>query len=114
MVWVDVETNPSSGCGWSRTHAEHCTFVHDLVVALKNKGLTVGIYASNYMWQTIMGSQTACPSIASLTPHLWYAHYDGVQSFSDYKQIGGWAKPDIKQFRGDVSACSMGIDQNFY
>ena len=31
MVWVDVETNPSSGCGWSRTHAEHCTFVHDLV-----------------------------------------------------------------------------------
>ena len=56
MVWVDVETNPSSGCGWSRTHAEHCQFVHDLVVALKNKGLTVGIYASNYMWQTIMGS----------------------------------------------------------
>ena len=114
MVWVDVETNPSSGCGWSRTHAEHCQFLKEIVTELKNKGLNVGVYASNYMWQTVMGSQTACQEIASIAPHYWYAHYDGVQSFSDFIQTGGWHKPDIKQYRGDVSACSMGIDQNFY
>ena len=27
---------------------------------------------------------------------LWYAHYDGVPDFSDFKGFNGWAHPAIK------------------
>ena len=61
MVWLDVEINPSSRCGWGTDYSKNCAFVEELVDELLGKGLNVGIYASNYMWQTVMGSQRACP-----------------------------------------------------
>ena len=27
MVWIDVEANPSSGCGWGSDHAGNCNFL---------------------------------------------------------------------------------------
>jgi hypothetical protein len=64
------------------------------------------------MWQTIFGSFTACPSVAS--QQLWYAHYDGAATFSDFVSFGGWSKPNIKQFQGDTTLCGAGVDKNFY
>ena len=98
MVWVDVETNPSSGCSWSTHDAKsNCDFITEIVNRIKSHGKKVGVYASSYMWQTILGSRTNCPSVAS-SAQLWYAHYDKSPSFSDYTSIGGWSKPNIKQF----------------
>jgi len=34
------------------------------------------------MWQTIFGAAGNCPYFTSLP--VWYAHYDGVASFSDW------------------------------
>lgn len=65
------------------------------------------------MWQTIVGSRTGCTSAAS-SAQLWYAHYDKSPSFSDYLQIGGWSKPNIKQFQGDTTLCGAGVDKNYY
>ena len=65
MVWIDVETNPSSGCGWGNDYAGNCNFLVEIVNRIKSHGKTPGIYASQYMWQTIMGSQKACPAVAS-------------------------------------------------
>jgi hypothetical protein len=96
MVWIDVETNPSSGCGWGSDHAGNCAFLTETINRIKSHGKTAGIYASRYMWQTIMGSFTACASAAS--QQLWYAHYDNSPSFSDFQAFGGWTKPHIKQF----------------
>jgi hypothetical protein len=64
------------------------------------------------MWQSIFGSFTACPSVAS--QQLWYAHYDNSASFSDFAAFGGWTKPAIKQFQGDTTLCGAGVDKNFY
>ena len=115
MVWIDVETNTSPNCGWKSDHAANCQWLGELTDALKAKGLSVGIYLSSYMWQTIMGSQTACKEIAAKTPHMWYAHYDGVQTFNDYKQIGGWTKPNAKQYKGTTATtCSISVDLNWY
>ena len=50
MVWIDVETNTSPGCGWTSNHAENCKWLGELTDALKAKGLNVGIYLSSYMW----------------------------------------------------------------
>ena len=111
-VWIDVETNPSTGCSWSgHDAASNCAFVTEIVNAIKAKGKGVGIYASVYMWETIMGSKTACPGVASAA--LWYAHYDNNPSFSDFTSFGGWTKPTIKQYQGDTTLCGAGVDRNF-
>ena len=60
-----------------------------------------------------MGSKGACAGVASGVP-LWYAHYDNSASFSDYSQIGGWGRPAMKQFKGDITVCGTGVDETFY
>jgi len=84
----------------------------EIINRIKSKGKVPAIYASKYMWQTIFGSFGACPSVAS--QQLWYAHYDGVPSFSDFAPFGGWTKPAIKQYQGDTTLCGAGVDKNFY
>lgn len=113
MIWIDVETNPSPGCSWSGHDGNsNCQFLTDVINAIRAKGKHLGIYASRYMWQSIFGSFSACPSVAS--QQLWYAHYDGSTSFSDFQSFGGWSRPNIKQFQGDTTLCGAGVDKNFY
>jgi hypothetical protein len=115
MIWIDVETNPSSTCTWAKfSAASNCDYLGQLVNALKAKGKKVGIYASAYMWETIMGSRESCKSFTGLP--VWYAHYDNSPSFSDWSTVsfGGWGKPAIKQYAGDKVLCSTGVDLNFY
>jgi hypothetical protein len=64
------------------------------------------------MWQSIFGSSTACHTLGA--EELWYAHYDGSASFSDFAGFAGWTKPGMKQYQGDVTACSAGIDKNYH
>jgi hypothetical protein len=109
MIWLDVETNPSSGCGWS---GDNCGFLTEIVNRIKARGKVPAIYSSVYMWQNIFGGRNSCPSLAS--QQLWYAHYDNSPSFSDFGGFGGWSKPSIKQFAGDVTLCGAGVDKNFY
>ena len=50
-IWLDVETNPSSGCSWeSFSHASNCDYLSELVTAVRSHSKAVGIYASQYMW----------------------------------------------------------------
>jgi GH25 family lysozyme M1 (1,4-beta-N-acetylmuramidase) len=50
-VWLDIETNPSTGCSWSgHDAASNCNFMTELANAIKAKGKNVGIYSSMYMW----------------------------------------------------------------
>jgi hypothetical protein len=75
-IWLDVETNPSPGCTWAQgTGDSNCAYLKEVVDALEARGRSVGIYASGYMWNQIMGSKTACTSFSQYP--LWYAHYDG-------------------------------------
>ncbi len=111
MVWIDVETNPSSGCGWGSDHAGNCNYLNELIARIKSHGKAPGIYASRYMWQSIMGSFTACTAPGAHP--LWYAHYDNSASFSDFQAFGGWTKPHMKQYQGDTTLCSAGVDKNF-
>lgn len=112
MVWIDVETNPSPGCGWGTDYNGNCAFLTEVINRIKYHGKKPAIYASQYMWQSIMGGSRNCPSVAS--EQLWYAHYDGSPSFSDFVGFGGWTKPAIKQFQGDVTLCGAGVDKNYY
>lgn len=83
-----------------------------MVNNIKKRGKQVGIYASRYMWQVIMGSYDNCPYVASGVP-LWYAHYDGVPNFSDFTPFAGWKTPSIKQYQGTSSFCGASVDRNY-
>lgn len=111
-VWIDVETNPSSGCSWGGHDANsNCQFLTDTINRIKSHGKKVGIYSSTYMWTSIFGSKAACPAVGAFD--LWYAHYDNVMSFSDFSAFGGWTKPAMKQFAGDTTVCGLDVDKNY-
>ena len=115
MIWMDVETNPSSGCSWaSFSHASNCDYLGELVNAVKAQGKVPGIYASHYMWTEIFGTASACPHYTSVA--MWYAHYDGKETFDDYAALsfGGWTKPTVKQYKGTTTKCNAGVDLSFY
>lgn len=110
MVWIDVETNPSPGCGWGSDHTGNCNFLNEIIAKVKSHGKTPGIYSSKVMWTNIFGSATACTGAGS--QKLWYAHYDNNPSFGDFSSFGGWSKPSMKQFQGDVTLCGA-VDKNY-
>ena len=65
-VWLDIETNPSSGCSWSSySGSSNCEWATELANAVTSHGKTVGIYSSWSMWESIMGSRGACAGLAS-------------------------------------------------
>lgn len=35
-------------------------------------------------------------------------------SFSDWSDFGGWTRPSIKQYQGDITKCGAGVDVNWY
>lgn len=111
MMWFDIETNPSPGCGWSGDQTSNCNFLGALIDAGKSLGIHMGIYASAYMWETIMGS---CTVGADNGIVLWYAHYDYTRSFSDFSPFGGWTHPNIKQYNDAVGICNINADADWY
>ena len=71
--------------------------------------LRAGIYSSNSQWSPIMGNTAQFSNLP-----LWYPHYDNNPSFNDWYSFGGWSRPNIKQYAGDVGFCSAGVDLNYY
>ena len=113
MIWLDIETNPSTGCSWnSFSHASNCEYISELVTAIKGHGKVPGIYSSIHMWTEIMGAAANCNEHGSAP--LWYAHYDDNPSFSDFTPFGGWTKPNIKQYHGTTTLCGGGVDLSWY
>ena len=110
--YFDIETNPSPGCGWSGNLASNCKFLEEMIKAAHGEGKHVGVYASQYMWSSIMGD--GCTAGVDNGAQLWYAHYDGWQSFGDYSPFGGWSKPSIKQYGDNIGICGLGSDADWY
>ena len=111
MMWFDIETNPSPGCGWSGDQASNCNFLGELISAGHSHGIHMGVYASTYMWGSIMGD---CSVGAANGLALWYAHYDYTRSFSDFSPFGGWSRPAMKQYNDAVGICGINADANWY
>jgi GH25 family lysozyme M1 (1,4-beta-N-acetylmuramidase) len=112
MLWFDIETNPSPGCGWSSTLADNCKFLSEMIDAGHKEGIKMGVYASEYMWGSIMGGDCKAGSDHGLP--LWYADYDHKPSFDGFTGFGGWSKPDIKQYWDSVSIpCGISADADW-
>ena len=108
QVWMDIETNPSSGCGWPSDQSSNCAYIASLVSAAQGLGVSPGVYASAYMWGSIAGS--GCTSCSGVP--LWYADYDGVDSCSDFSSFGGWSSAAVHQWDDNGNMCGVGYDKN--
>jgi GH25 family lysozyme M1 (1,4-beta-N-acetylmuramidase) len=105
MLWLDIEGSQY----WSGTPSYNVNFLSAMVQRGRELGVSMGIYSSASQWNPIMGGSTAFSDLP-----LWYAHYDMNPSFSDWYSFGGWYKPAIKQYAGDQTFCSAGVDKNYY
>eukprot|EP00744_Colponema_vietnamica_P006916 GILI01009994.1.p1 GENE.GILI01009994.1~~GILI01009994.1.p1 ORF type:complete len:219 (+),score=60.52 GILI01009994.1:46-702(+) len=111
MMWIDIETNPSGGCGWSGSASDNCDFLSTMLSEGQSLGINMGVYSSAYMWSSIMGGCTAGSDAGAA---LWYAHYDGNPSFDDFGGFGGWSTPSIKQYGDSVGICGINADADWY
>jgi len=103
-LWIDVEQ--CSGC-WSSSEANFA-FVQSAVQSAQNLGVNVGVYSSQGSWGQTVGDATGLSSVP-----LWYAHYDGNPSFSDWSSVsfGGWENPSVKQYDDSgYSSCNVNVD----
>ncbi|CAL5990487.1 Glycosyl_hydrolase family 25 protein [Hexamita inflata] len=108
MVWLDVENINL----FYPTQAQNQQFITEMLSEMSNilGSKRVGVYSNWVQWEAIVGKNWA-----GAQPHqIWYPHYDNAQTFSDFKAFGGWTKPSIKQYQGDVAECSTTIDRDFY
>ena len=105
-IWLDIEGSQY----WTGNTSNNRAWYQSLVDACKSSGYQCGVYSSASQWSAIFGSLSY--AYGSNLP-LWYAHYDGVASFSDFSSFGGWSKPFAKQYQGDVTLCSFGVDKNY-
>jgi len=111
-IWLDIELCPPSTC-WPNA-ADGVTYLQEVVSAFAANGLKVGFYSSSGEWPQCVGTSTAFAQYP-----LWYAHFDGVAAFSDeagFATFGGWSGNTIvmKQYVGDTTACSIGVDLDYY
>lgn len=105
-VWFDIEGT------WSSSYASNQKFFEEMMNTARSIGIVHGVYVSKYYWQKFFGSNYRYAH-ASSTP-LWYPHYDGRPSFSDFSAFGGWSSPMIKQYKGTCSLCSASVDLNYW
>ncbi|KAA0166630.1 hypothetical protein FNF31_01408 [Cafeteria roenbergensis] len=110
QIWMDIETNPSPGCGWGSDLARNCEYIGELLQAAEAHGIKPGVYASPYMWGKIAGS--AC-TVGRDYP-LWWADYNGVPGWPPFGAFGGWSKPAMHQFADNGAACGVSYDKNYY
>uniref|UniRef100_A0A914R7X7 Uncharacterized protein n=1 Tax=Parascaris equorum TaxID=6256 RepID=A0A914R7X7_PAREQ len=92
MIWMDIER-----FAWPSNKANNRQFIRDMVNKAKSMGVSVGIYTNYYNWQEIVGLDW---TEMSGYP-LWWAYYDGVENYRNFKPFGGWNKPAIHQYKGD-------------
>ncbi|CAJ0576894.1 unnamed protein product, partial [Mesorhabditis spiculigera] len=97
-LWLDVEgTWPSD-----KTHNQN--FIKGMADAAEKKGVKVGVYTGQYSWPEIVGSWTGMSKYP-----LWWPNYNNDPGFGRFVSYGGWSKPAIHQYQGDLTKRPCGL-----
>jgi len=105
-LWIDIE-----GTQWSKTHSENSKFVEEMARAIRKHGIPFGYYMNENSYDGILAPWKN-PFNDAL---LWYAAWDKVKSFGDFRPFGGFSKPHMKQYTGGITICGRSdlVDQNW-
>mmetsp|Transcript_11328 Transcript_11328/g.39468 ORF Transcript_11328/g.39468 Transcript_11328/m.39468 type:complete len:560 (-) Transcript_11328:178-1857(-) len=101
--WIDIENS-----NWGGDHARNVKFISDLAAAAKGHGVDVGIYTSSNSWAPITGDSHEL----SKKYRLWWPNYGSPpqKDFHDFSAFGGWTRPYLKQYKGNVGLCGASVD----
>jgi len=102
-LWLTVD----DALAWQTNVTVNRAFFELLISTARDFfGVPVGVYTSASQWNTIMGADY---QFASSLP-LWYVHYDGKASFSDFAQFGGWTTPTAKRYQANSKICGVNVN----
>jgi len=104
FLWLDIEGTQY----WSSSTTTNRNFFESMVSGCSSASTRCGVYSSKSQWDPIMGSYNASGNM-----RLWYPHYNNQPSFSGFAAFGGWTTPWAKQYTGDTTLCSSGVDLNW-
>lgn len=111
-LWLDIETDPSTGCGYSTNLTVNCQFMRELSEALDNNGVKYwGVYSTIGEWSQLFGNN--CEDPVWSTRPLWYANPDNRTSFADFRAFGGWSAPFAKQYLWTDNPCGVNVDSDW-
>lgn len=98
--WLDLEAEADKGI-------DVIPSIVEAVAAIGDR--SVGIYTRRSWW-----IDNAYDSDAFKHLPLWDAHYTGRATFDDFVPYGGWTKPAMVQYAGDVPFGGVNVDLNVY
>ncbi|GMR33270.1 hypothetical protein PMAYCL1PPCAC_03465 [Pristionchus mayeri] len=107
-LWLDIERDND----WPSDLNHNRQFITDMANQGKALGVRIGVYTSSYNWDAIVGN-----SWTGMASHdLWWANWNGQANFNNFSPFGGWTKPAMHQYAGDVGgACSVGnVDLSWF
>jgi len=113
-VWVDIET----GGRWGRNFKANELYVVTMINAYIEAGYKVGLYSSSWMWQSIFGAANVKLAGLKQEVPLWYSHYDGKASMTEFRPFGNWHVAAMKQWDGTYGHhipkyCGVTVDVSF-
>lgn len=110
--WIDVENcDPYDNC-WLASFDANRAYLESLVGSFTSRGALVGIYASPYEWQHLLGSSGFTDSAFSGLP-LWYPAWGGKPNMSSFSSFGGWTTPAMHQYAASSDVCYSAVDLDF-
>jgi len=102
-VWLQVLDSQNL---WTQDISRRISYLENLILAFRQRGLSVGIYSDAKTWASVIGSQGAGSETLKFAS-VWYVNENNVQSFDDfsYAGFGTWTKPTLKSFQKNVYTC---------
>merc|ERR1712054_330924 len=99
-VWIRVTTYQK----WDSDTSTNLAFIQGLVEPFQAASVSVGIFSSASIWNSVTGNSTALSSLP-----LWYAVLDNNPSFDNFSPFGGWTTPTRKKYRLSLQDTSCGV-----
>lgn len=107
-LWLDIEDEVPSKY-YDSNISVNTAFLEDVVAAMKENSINIGIYTTKTYWTNIMGDIEGYGGYP-----LWYPRYDGVDDMSFFEPFAGWESAYIKQTGGDVGYCDISqVDSDY-